>query len=133
MDEAAIALVRRTWDAFARGDVHAVLEVLHPHVHWHGAGEADSEGACHSRQDAEAFIRALLHDGVSAELLDVRAVGDRVVALVQMHHGAEPNDRPPPHGELITVRDGRITEMLSYPTVEDAVTAPASRAPGKGS
>jgi len=30
---------------------------------------------------------------------------------------------PEPHGELITVRDGRIAEMVVYPTVEDALAA----------
>ena len=92
-------------------------------MRWHGAGDPDSEGACHSRQDAEAFIRGLLADGVSAELLDIREAGDRLVALVQMRHRASEDDQPPPHGELITVRYGKVTEMLSYPTLEDAQAA----------
>ena len=30
---------------------------------------------------------------------------------------------PEPHGEVITVRDGRIAEMVIYPTVQDALAA----------
>ena len=123
MSQTDIALVRRAWDAFARGDVDAAVEAFDPRVRWHGAGQPDSEGACHNRQDADAFIRGLLADGVTAELLDIRQAGDRVGALVQMRHGASEDDQPPPHGELITVRDGKVTEMLSYPTLHDAQAA----------
>ena len=28
-----------------------------------------------------------------------------------------------PHGEVVTVRDGKVTEMVVYPTVEKALTA----------
>ena len=124
-----VALVRRAWDAFARGDVDAAAEAFDPQVRWHGAGEADSEGACRNRQDAEAFMRGLLADGVTAELLDIREAGDRLVALVQMRHAAGEDDQPPPHGELITVRNGKVTEMLSYPTLQEAQAA-ASAAGG---
>ena len=123
MSQTDIALVRRAWNAFARGDVDAAVEAFDSQVRWHGAGEPDSEGACHSRQDAEAFIRGLLADGVSAELLDIREAGDRLVALVQMRYPASGDGQPPPHGELITVRDGKVTQMLSYPTLEDAQAA----------
>lgn len=116
-------LVRRAWDAFAQGDVDAAAAAFDPHVRWHAAGEADSEGACHSRQDAEAFLRGLLAEGVSAELLEIREAGDRLVALVELRHPLGADDEPSPRGELITVRDGKVTEMLSYPTFEAAQTA----------
>ena len=120
------ALVRRAWEAFARGDVDAAVAALDPQVRWHGAGDPGSEGACHDRQDAEAFMRGLLADGVTAELLEVHEAGDRIVALVQKRQPAGEDDQPPPHGELITVRDGRITEILSYPTLEEARAAAGS-------
>ena len=123
MSQTDIALVRRAWDAFARGDVDAAVEAFDAQVRWHAAGEPDSEGACHNRQDAEAFLRGLLAGGVSADLLHILQVGDRLVALVQMRHAASEDDEPPPHGELITVRDGKVTEMLSYPTLQDAQAA----------
>ena len=117
-----VKLVRRAWEAFARGDVSGVLTAVHPQARWHAAGDPDGEGACHDRDDVEAFLRDLLADGVTAELLDVRDAGDRVVALIQ-RRPPDPEDRPPPHGELITVRAGEITEIVSYPTMEDALAA----------
>jgi uncharacterized protein len=123
MSESDIELVRGAWAAFERGDVDTATEVVDPNVRWSGAGGPDAEGACHDRDDARAFIRRALADGVSAELLDIRDAGDdRLVLILQPHVGAEWGRRGP-HGEVITIRDGRITEMVVYPTIEDALTA----------
>lgn len=116
-------LVRSAWNAFARGDVAAATALLDPEVRWYGAGDPDGEGACHSRADAAAFIRRALDDGLTAELLDVRDAGDRLVAIVQEHPPPEWEQEPTAHGELITIRDGKITEMAVYPTVDDALAA----------
>jgi uncharacterized protein len=127
MTEADEQLLRGAWEAFGRGDLEAVLAVLHENVQWHAAGAADSETACHSRSDALAFIKSRIADGVSADLLDIHPVGDgRYVLTLQRH---QPEGRGPvstPHGELVTVRDGKVTEMLVYETVQDAETAAAN-------
>jgi hypothetical protein len=92
-------------------------------VHWYGTGDQDGEGACHNREEAAAFIRRVLADGLSAELRDVREAGDRLVAVIHTHatpgweRGSEPQD------ELVTIRDGKVTEMVVYPTVEEALAA----------
>ena len=67
--------------------------------------------------------RRALDDGLTAELLDLRDAGDRLVAVIHTHAPAEWERSPEPHGELITVRDGKVTEMVVYPTVEDAQAA----------
>lgn len=116
-----LELLRRGWDAVARGDLEAVAEILHPDVRWYGAGERDEPGGCHSRGEALAFIRRALDEGVTSELLDVRATGDRVVAIPQTH--AADGEARGPHGEIVTVRDGRVVEMVVYPTVDEALAA----------
>jgi hypothetical protein len=60
---------------------------------------------------------------VTAELLDIRDAGDRLVAVIRSHVPPEWERRPEPHGELITVRDGKVTEMVVYPTVDEALAA----------
>jgi ketosteroid isomerase-like protein len=116
--------LRKAWDAFSGGDVAAVAGVLDPGVRWYGAGDPDADGACHNRDEAMAFIRRAAGDGVSGELLDLRDVGgDRVVAVIQARNPPEWGEAPAPHGELITIRDGKITEMVVYPSVEDALAA----------
>ena len=123
MTASEVELVRNAWAAFARGDVEAATAALHPEVRWYGAGNPDAEGACHNRGDAEAFIRRALDDGVTAELLDVRDAGDRLVAVIHTHAPPEWERDPQPHGELISVRDGKVAEMVVYPTVDDALAA----------
>jgi len=118
-----VELLRHAWEAFARGDIEAATDALDPHVRWYGAGDPDGEGACHNREDAEAFIRRALAEGLTAELLDVRDAGDRLVAVVHTHAPPEWERPPQPHGELITVRDGKVIEMVVYPTVQDALAA----------
>lgn len=114
-------VLRSAWDAFTRGDVDAAVRQLHPQVRWYGAGDPDGEGACHSCGDAAAFIRRSLADGLTAELLNVRDAGDRLVAVIHTHAPPDWERGPEPHGELVTIRDGLVTEMVVYPA--DALAA----------
>jgi ketosteroid isomerase-like protein len=118
-----VELVRGAWDALARGDVDAALDVLDPQVRWYGAGAPDAEGACHNREEAIAFIRRALADGVTSELLDIHDAGDRLVAVIRTHAPPRWEGSRDPHGEILTVRDGKVTEMVVYPTVGDALAA----------
>jgi ketosteroid isomerase-like protein len=118
-----VELLRSGWQAFVRGDVDAAVAVLDPEVRWHAAGDPHGEGACRNREDAAAFLRRALADGMTAELLDVRDTGDRLVALIHTHAPPEWERSAEPHGELVTIRDGKVTEIVVYPTVEDALAA----------
>ena len=123
MSASDIELLRGAWEAFERGDLDTATRVLDPDVRWYGAGEPDAEGACHNREQARAFIRRSLQDGISTDLLDIRAASeDRLVLILHAHVPPEWGERGP-HGEVVTVRDGKVTEMVVYPTVEDALTA----------
>jgi ketosteroid isomerase-like protein len=118
-----VELLRRAWEAFARGDLDGATDVLDSAVRWYGAEDPDAEGACHNRDDALAFIQRALADGVTAEPLDFRDAGDRIVVVLQTHTPLEWGEQPAPHGEIVTVRDGKVTEMVVYPTVDEALVA----------
>jgi ketosteroid isomerase-like protein len=123
MAQADIELVRGAWEAFEVGDLEAAAAALHPEVRWYAAEEPDADGTCHSRGDALAFLQTALADGVSAELLELRDFGDHIVSIIRTHVPAEWGEQPPPHGEVVTVRDGKIIEMVVYPTVDGALAA----------
>lgn len=128
MAETDVELLRRAWEAFARGDLEAVTQVLDPQVRWHGADDPDDEGGCHNRDEALAFIRQSLADGVTARPLEFRDAGGQVVVLLQRDESPECDERPEPHGEVVTVRNGRVVEMVVYPTVDEALQAAGVRA-----
>ena len=55
-------------------------------------------------------------------------LGGTITGIVR--HREQPNPNVPAdwgerdaHGEVVTVRDGKVTEMIVYPTVEDALSA----------
>ena len=114
-------LVRGLWAAVARGDVDGALETFAPDLRWHGAGDPD--GGCRDRDEARAFVRQALDDGVTAEALEVRTVGSRVLVVVQAHLPPAWGEQPEPHGELVTVVDGEVVEIVVFPTVADATTS----------
>ncbi len=123
MGSVDVQVVRGAWAAFASGDTARAASFLDPAVRWYGDGEPDDDGACRSRGDALAFMRRALDDGVAAELLDVRRVGDRLVATVRTQPPSEWGQQATVHGELVTVREGRITEIVVFGSVDEAVTA----------
>lgn len=125
MAPADVELVRRAWDALSRGDVDAATAVLDPQVRWYPAEDDDPDAGCRSRDDASAFIRRALADGVSTEAFDVRDAGDRVVVLVRTRRPPEWEASFETHGEVVTVRDGKVVEMVVYPDVDSALAAPA--------
>lgn len=125
MSEHNVEVVRRGFDAAARGDIDAISGLLADDVRWHGAGD-DQEG-CHNRRQALQFMRRALAEGINVELLDAReARPDRVLVILQRNLPREADasgERPEPHGEILTFRDGKITEMVVYPTAQEAVSA----------
>lgn len=126
MGDEDVELLRGAWEAFAAGDLEAATAALDPHVRWYAAGELDADGTCHNRGEVLAFIQQALGDGVGAELLELHEVGDRLVCVVQTHVPPEWGEQPPPHGEVVTIRNHKIVEMVVYPTVDDAL--PGARA-----
>jgi ketosteroid isomerase-like protein len=118
-----LELLRGAWAAFAAGDLEAATAALDQQVRWYAADEPDADGTCHNRDDARAFLRRARADGVSADLLELREVGDRIVSIIQTHMPPNWGDQPPPHGEVVTVRNGKIVEMVVYPTVDEALHA----------
>lgn len=116
-----VELVRGAWAAVGRRDVAAIASVFSEDVRWHGVDDPD--GGCHGRDEAVDFVRQALADGVTAQALEVREAGDRVVVTVQLRHPPEWGDEPEPHGEVVTVRDGEIAEIIVYATVADALRA----------
>lgn len=116
-----VELVRQAWAAFSRGDVDAAVSTLASQVRWHAFD--DEEGGCRDREQATAFIRQTLADGIRVEATDVRPAGGRVLVVVRFWQAAGSEEQPELHGEVVTVRDGKVVEIAVYPNVTDAAKA----------
>ncbi len=111
MSAANVEIARRAFAAIAAGDIHAVSDLLDPHVRWHG-GDPSAPGACRNRDQALAFMRRARQRGGIGELVDVIDAGDRVVVV--MRPPAEGAELPALRANVTTFRDGAVVEMVAY-------------------
>jgi len=119
MAESNVELARRGFDAALHGDLDAIAELLDPEVKWHGG---DPSAGCLDREQALGFMRQseLIRSG-RVELVDVVGAGDKVVVIMRPPSSG---DAPAPAvANLATFRDGRVVEMVHYPSPEDALAA----------
>jgi ketosteroid isomerase-like protein len=114
-----VELARRGFAALKSGDLSEAEALLDPDVKWHW-GDPNAIGACRNRSEALAFMRRPERRG-PGELVDVIDAGDRVVVITRPPaSAAEPE---PLHAQITTFRDGRVVEMVGYPSVEAALDA----------
>lgn len=125
MSSANLELAKRGYQAMQRGDYEVVGELLADDVKWH-FGDPKAKDACRSRREALAFMQRPGR-GDLPEVVEMIDAGDRVVTIL----------RPPPtdgesaplRGQVTTFRDGKVIEMVGYPTVEAALAAAGVDAP----
>jgi ketosteroid isomerase-like protein len=116
--ESNVELARRGFHAALHGDFETIAQMLDPNVKWHG-GDPTAEGSCQNRDQALRFMRrSEAIGGALMELVDVVGVGDKVVVIVRPSRTAEG-----PVANLTTFRDGKVVEMVHYPSPEDALAA----------
>jgi ketosteroid isomerase-like protein len=102
--------------AYARGDLAALLEVVHPDVEWTylDPGLADPPlQVCHGRGEVESALRRQAGQGLRSQLEDVLANGEQVVVGVRTPgvdalRVRQADDR---NYDVFTVREGRIVAI----------------------
>jgi ketosteroid isomerase-like protein len=120
MSSSNAALAREGYGAALRGDLSRLEELLDPDVRWHG-GDPAAPGACRDRQQALVFISRAIDAQRIGELVDVEEVGDRVLVVMCPRRGA--GEPPELTANVTTFRDGRVIEIVHYPTPEAARAA----------
>jgi ketosteroid isomerase-like protein len=109
-------LIRRAYQAYANGDLAAMLELVDPDLEWtylDPALEHPTPQVCHGRQELEQVLRHWAEHGRRAELEEVTSNGELAMVGVRTpgvnaHHGRPGDDRA---YSVFTVRGGRIVAL----------------------
>lgn len=116
MSQENVELIRRAYQAYANGDLDAMLELVDPDLEWtylDPALERPTPQVCHGRQELEQGLRHWAEHGLWAELEEVTSAGEQVMVGVRTpgidaHDGRRGDDRA--YG-VFTVREGRIVAL----------------------
>ncbi|MGH3874232.1 MAG: nuclear transport factor 2 family protein [Pseudonocardiaceae bacterium] len=111
-------LIKRTYEAFGRGDIQAVLDNLAEDVQWSAPATLPQGGQFQGRSGAMEFFQGI---GVAWETLglDVEVVseaGEDIVVGIVRADGTLRGGRPSGYGavHVFTVRAGKIARLREY-------------------
>ena len=117
MSAAQTLLVRRAYDALARGDVPGVIDCLADDVECVLSDETPYGGVWRGRDDAARGIEELFghYEELVFEVSELVGEGDTVVVLGNAHGRALGGGNLwQPFAHVVRVRDGRIRHFTSY-------------------
>ena len=125
MSEQNEAVVRRAYEAYGRGDVTRLLELVHPDLEWTylDPSFADPQPqVCHGRDQLARALRRQADQGVNPELEKIESCGDRVMVVVHIpgadqHRAWQGNDR---NYLVLTLRQGQVVAMRAFRDLDEA-------------
>ena len=117
MSDENAQLLRQAYDAFARGDVPTVLQILADEITWHVPGRSPLSGDYKGHDEVVGFFtRSMELSGgtLRVDVDEIVADGERVIVLTTV--SAERNGRhwSAPEVHVWRVVDGRATEFCEY-------------------
>ena len=107
MSEQNIELVKRGYEAFAAGDIEAVMNLFDDNVEWVQPGDSAISGTYHGKGELGQLFSRLAEKSATATPRRLLADGDMVVALTDVEVGDE-------HGrdaEVFTIRNGKTIRV----------------------
>jgi ketosteroid isomerase-like protein len=110
-------VVQEAYEAFGRGDIPAVLELVADDVKWDVAEVLVQGGSWRGREGAGQFFQGLgeLYEGLSVDITDLIDGGDQVVG-VGVGRGKRRGGDDAEYGftHVFTVQDGKVTRFREY-------------------
>lgn len=127
MSKGNVDIVRRAYDAFARGDIAALRQVLSPDIQWRTTPDVPFLG---NYRGIDEFLAAMNEwtepfDELTTTVEEMIDTGDRVVVRHRMRgrgtdSGAEVDLVL---WQVVTVENGQLTRMHDFATREEAMQA----------
>jgi ketosteroid isomerase-like protein len=109
-------VVQEAYDAFGRGDIPAVLELVADDVEWNVAEVLPQGGSWRGRDGGTVFFQQLgeKFEEISIDVTDLIDGGDQVVGVGVGHGKRNGNDVEYGFTHVFTVGDGKVTRFREY-------------------
>lgn len=138
MSVGGVEIVRRVFEALNRRDIDGALQHVDPGVTWQMSGRFARATRVFEGHDGVREVVALFEEALdefTVEPVALHAARDAVVA--QLHASGLVRGTAEQTGyslvELLHLRDGRVTRVEAYPTLEDAWAAAGMYPPAPSS
>ncbi len=107
--------------ALENGDIDALSDLLDPDVTWGPPG--DPSPPCQNRRQVLAWYEKGKKAGARAQVREVSTLGGRILVglLVSDPRGAEQEGGGFDRWQVLTVHDGRVTDIVGFDQRADAV------------
>jgi len=121
-------LARQVRAALEAADLASFRELLDPDVTWGAPGAR--RPACRNRDQVLAWYQRGRQDGVRAEVGDVSVLGHRILVglTVRRPPAAEDPGGAAPRWQVMTVRKGRVVDIVGFDDRSDALAHAAAPA-----
>jgi ketosteroid isomerase-like protein len=117
MTESNAAIIRETYEDFARGNIPAVFGAFDANITWHVPGHGPLSGDYTGHDQIGGFFQRTMElsgGGFSIDVHNVLAGGDLVVALVNVNAQRNGISASFPEVHVWRVKDGKATEFREY-------------------
>ena len=100
-------LVKKGYDAFAAGDVQAVMDLFDDDGEWVQPGDSAISGTFHGKTEVMEFLGRLAEKGPTVTVKRLIAEGDTVVAVTEVSVDGQSGE----DADIMTIRDGKTVRM----------------------
>ena len=116
MADGNLELIQKGYEAFGRGDIPAVLEILSDDVEWNVTEVLPQGGRLRGKQDVAGFFERLggIWEGLNIEVDDFVASGDRVCVIGRGSGSVDGKQTGYGFVHAWTVRDGEAVRFDEY-------------------
>jgi uncharacterized protein len=117
MTEQNAELIRRAYDAFARGDTATVFQILGTDITWHVPGSSPLSGDYKGHDQVGGFFAATMELSAGTfgiDIQDILASGDRVVVLCTVAAERLGQSWSSPEVHVWQVTGGQATDFREF-------------------
>jgi len=104
--------------ALEAADLTAYRDLLDPNVRWGAPG--DPSPPCQNRDQVLAWYEGGRDSGTRARVVQTIVHGDRILVGLAVTHGPADGQPPRDRWQVLTVRGGRVVEIVGFDDQSDA-------------